>query len=70
MKCMSIKEMDNLIEQISKKKLPEVHTKEIETDLNIDEELDNLLKEVKEMFNDKNKKPKEETQSEIFCSLD
>lgn len=25
---------------------------------------------IKEMFNDKNKKPKEETQSEIFCSLD
>lgn len=47
-----------------------MHTEEIETDLNIDEELDNLLKEVKEMFNDKNKKPKEETQSEIFCSLD
>ena len=72
MKCMTVKEIDELLEQMSKKNQEEfeVNNTITETVINhhIDEEIHKLLKETERLFKEKTNK-KNHVKDEIFYSF-
>ena len=72
MKCMTVKEIDELLEQMSKKNQKEFEVNNIITETvvnpNIDEEIHKLLKEIEKLFKEKTNK-KNYVKDEIFCSF-
>ena len=70
MKCMSVKEIDELLEQMSKN--IDVGSKEdmkvVETDEELDKSLDECLKEAKKLFEEKSNK-EEYVKDENLCSF-
>lgn len=72
MKCMTVKEIDELLEQMSKKNQEEFEVNNTITETivnpNIDEEIHKLLKEIERLFKEKTNK-KNYVKDEIFCSF-
>ena len=72
MKCMTVKEIDELLEQMSKKNQKEFEVNNTITETvvnpNIDEEIHKLLKEIEKLFKEKTNK-KNYVKDEIFCSF-
>lgn len=72
MKCMTVKEIDELLEQMSKKNQEEFEVNNTITETivnpNIDEEIHKLLKEIEILFKEKTNK-KKYVKDEIFCSF-
>lgn len=72
MKCMTVKEIDELLEQMSKKNQEEFEVNNTITETivnpNIDEEIHKLLKEIERLFKEKTNK-KNYIKDEIFCSF-
>ena len=72
MKCMTVKEIDELLEQMSKKNQKEFEVNNTITETvvnpNIDEEIHKLLKEIERLFKEKTNK-KNYVKDEIFCSF-
>lgn len=72
MKCMTVKEIDELLEQMSKKNQEEFEVNNTITETvvnpNIDEEIHKLLKEIEKLFKEKTNK-KNYVKDEIFCSF-
>ena len=72
MKCMTVKEIDELLEQMSKKNQEEFEVNNSITEAvinpNIDEEIHKLLKEIEILFKEKTNK-KNYVKDEIFCSF-
>lgn len=70
MKCMTVKEIDELLEQMSKKNQEEFEVNNTITETvvnpNIDEEIHKLLKEIEILFKEKTNK-KNYVKDEIFC---
>ena len=72
MKCMTVKEIDELLEQMSKKNQEEFEVNNTITETvvnpNIDEEIHKLLKEIERLFKEKTNK-KNYVKDEVFCSF-
>ena len=72
MKCMTVKEIDELLEQMSKKNQEEFEVNNTITETvinpNIDEEIHKLLKETERLFKEKTNK-KNHVKDEIFYSF-
>ena len=72
MKCMTVKEIDELLEQMSKKNQEEFEVNNTITETvvnpNIDEEIHKLLKEIEKLFKEKTNK-KNYVKDEVFCSF-
>lgn len=72
MKCMTVKEIDELLEQMSKNIDTDSKKEEIietnETNEELDKSLNECLKEAKKLFEEKSNK-EEHVEDENFCSF-